>query len=181
MTSIKHEAYYEEIQKIFLQQIGAGTSAECHGMLCAMLCLNPGITFDLWMERLKDISGGFTDTGNMSLLNQLFDNTRQQILNLDFSFELLLPDDGIPLFERATALAEWCQSFLAGMGFGSKTDRWTDSTHEILEDIVKISCLDPVAAGEADEVAFTELSEYVRVSVQIIFEDLQSRIVDKFK
>lgn len=179
MTSLKHEPIYDQIQEIFLQRIGAGTAAECHGLLCGMLCLNPGITFDLWMERLTEISGGFTDIQNVSLLIELFDNTRQQILNLDFSFELLLPEDEVPLFERATALAEWCQSFLAGIGFGSEPFKWTDTTHEVLEDIVKISCLDPVAAGESDEIAFTELSEYVRVSVQMIFEELQSHMVSK--
>lgn len=99
----------------------------------------------------------------------------------DLVFEALLPDDDAPLEEQAQALALWCHGFLGGMGAtapGIGRDRGGEDTAigEILGDFAEISragLSDEEAAGrDQPDFALAEIHEYVRVSVQIVFEEL---------
>lgn len=99
-------------------------------------------------------------------------------------FYPLLPDDDAILGERVAALALWCHGFLSGLGlagFSLDSDQTGESTagplEEILCDFSEISRA-AVGADEFDDedqadFALAELIEYVRVSVQIVFEELE--------
>ena len=93
-------------------------------------------------------------------------------------FELLLPEDEQPIDARTARSAQWCQGFLYGLGTsavqdaeraarGSRRDRarphgdqprrrWTTAR-----------------ATETNESAYAELVEFVRVGVQLVFEELE--------
>src|SRR5271170_819112 len=79
---------------------------------------------------------------------------------------------------RATAaLAQWCQGFLYGLGAGRITDasELPGEVGEIVRDFIAITRADADAAEEADEAdenAYAELVEFVRVGVQLLFEEL---------
>ena len=45
----------------------------------------------------------------------------------------------------------------------------------MLEELTEVSRLDPQAEGEEDERAFFEVSEFVRVAVMLLYEDLRER------
>ena len=49
------------------------------------------------------------------------------------------------------------------------------SSGEVLEELTEVSQLDPEAEGEEDERAFFDVSEFVRVSVMLLYEDLRER------
>lgn len=96
----------------------------------------------------------------------------QQLLQPDFGFQILLPDDERALAERVDALAGWCSAFL--QGFTLSTDgeerEMADDCRELLEDLAAIG---NASLGEPDEGAendLMEVVEYVRVGVMTLFE-----------
>jgi yecA family protein len=172
---MKHELSYRDIQDIVLDLSDSGSAAEAHGLLAGLLCMDAGIDVESWLEQILGPDEPSPSGRDRALLVRLFEETRRQLNDFDFSFELFLPDDDQPLSERADALGEWCQGFLLGLGYGSKGADWPGECAEILRDFVEISRLDPEVSGEADEAAYAELAEYVRVGVQVIRSELQSR------
>jgi hypothetical protein len=97
----------------------------------------------------------------------------------------LLPEDDASLEDRVGALALWCQGFLFGLGLAGfslddekEGDPGAVQLGEIVNDLSEISRAD-ISADEFDDedeadFALAELIEYVRVSVQIMFEELES-------
>lgn len=65
-------------------------------------------------------------------------------------------------------MGEWCQGFLYGVGFQAASGDWPGESGEVLRDLAEIARLDSAADGEADEAAFTEINEFVRIAVQMI-------------
>jgi len=148
--------------------------AEAHGTLSGMLCADMRAEIDQWLREVFDEeAGGIYGEDRMTLVT-LFDETRSRLGGTDFEFELALPDDDTPLSQRAAALSEWCRGFLFGLGFRSGQGHWPNSCQEILRDVAEISRVDTDEEGEENEVAFTELTEYLRVGIQLIQSELQS-------
>jgi hypothetical protein len=91
-------------------------------------------------------------------------------------FELLLPPDERFIEVRTAALAQWCQGFLYGLGAGSVPDasELPGDTGELVRDFGEISRagVDATQDEESNEAAYTELVEFVRVGVQLLFEEL---------
>lgn len=173
---MKHPISYRDIQDIVLDYTDSGGAAEAHGLLSGMLCMDIGIDAGAWLKNLISAEESPPQGRDKALLTQLFESTRRQLDDFDFSFEPLLPDDDSPLEEKATALGEWCQGFLAGLGYAAKSkgSDWPGECTEILKDFMEIARLDSNASDEADEEAYAELAEYVRVGVQVIHSELQS-------
>ena len=164
---------YQALEDAVLGNAATGSAAEAHGMLVGMLCMNRGVDFEQWLsEAFADGRDGLGDA-DLATLRELYDETRRLLDAVDFSFRLLLPDDDAPLSERASALSGWCQGFLFGIGSAGAGRDWSADCAEVLRDLTDISQLDANAAGEEDEAAFAEVSEFVRVGVQIVRGELQ--------
>ncbi|TNF37573.1 MAG: YecA family protein, partial [Gammaproteobacteria bacterium] len=87
------------------------------------------------------------------------------------------PTDEADLIERTEALAEWCQGFTYGLvagGLKQQAELPVDSA-EIIRDLTEIARagLDEELQDEADEDAYMQLHEYVRMGVLLINEELQ--------
>ena len=92
-------------------------------------------------------------------------------------FELLLPEEDESLYARVTALQQWCSGFILGMGMAGVKDNNSlpQDSRELLADITEIG-----VEGEFDledeeqsEEAYAEISEYVRMGILLINEELQ--------
>ena len=94
-------------------------------------------------------------------------------------FELLLPDDAETIEVRTAALAQWCQGFLYGLGAGAIPDasELPGEVGEVVRDFIEISRagVDAAQDAESNESAYAELVEFVRVGVQLLFEELAQR------
>lgn len=158
---------YETIQDIVLRSDLGESAAEIHGILTGLLCLNGNIALDRWLEEGLSTAPHNLDSGALNWLGTLYDHTCRQLKELDFSFQLLLPEDDQSLQERAAALGQWCSGFMFGIGYLAREgDEWPGDTAEILSDflqICRITCTSP-----DDEADFMELSEYVRICAQVI-------------
>jgi len=152
--------------------------SECHGITCGLLCRLPDASLDaliglLDMLELVKAPG----TGLRMALEDLLIATRDQLSDEDMGFSLWLPNDQEMLEERTMALSQWCSGFLAGLGSsGDDTlEVLSDEANDALKDLQQISTADVVdtAESEEDEIAFTEIVEYIRVVILLIREDLR--------
>ena len=152
--------------------------AECHGVVCGLLCRTPGATLDVFvslldmLELVKEPGSGL-----MMSLEELLNASRDQLADEDMGLALWLPDDEETLEDRTMALAQWCCGFLAGLGSsGDDTlSAMSDDARDALKDLQQISAADvtDTSESEEDESAYAEIVEYIRVVVLMIREDLR--------
>ena len=87
-----------------------------------------------------------------------------------------MPDDDEPIERRTEALTLWCNGFVYGLGTGGAPDpeRLPGDAGEIVRDLAQImrAGVDEREGIEANESALAELVEFVRVGVQVVFEEL---------
>jgi yecA family protein len=169
-----------------LRRLGIGTdAAENHGVLCGLLCARGPDVEQAWIDLLRDEqeqaapAGAEQEAGAgaWAELSRLYRETIGQLRDEGFVFFLLLPDDSQPLQLRAEAMTEWCQGFLYGLAAGGLEDYSVlpEEVREIAEDIVEISrATTDGEEGESDEAAYSELIEYLRVGVILVFETLEA-------
>jgi uncharacterized protein YgfB (UPF0149 family) len=108
-------------------------------------------------------------------LQRLAAETEADMTDDAFRFMPLLPDDAAPLQERVAALREWCEGFLYGLGVGSGLPgELPPNVIEALEDIGELTRVDISDAEEteADEQAFAELVEFLRMATLLIRGEL---------
>ena len=149
--------------------------SEIHGSMAAVLCANDSVSFTHWERQFYYAIGAAKKDGNLDgVLSALYDKTRVDLISEDFSFQPVMPDDGASLVDRTSALAQWCEGFLYGLGYILTEDVWSGDCGEILQDLVEISKVDSNVEGEADEASLFELIEYVRIAVQLLRAELQS-------
>ena len=168
---------YDDIQSA-ISLAGLELSAsEVHGVICGAICnqmktgtapeMNRLITagVDVQAESLEQLQGS---------LELLLRGSVEELHNDEGDFSLLLPDDdsGLPL--RLQSLADWCRGFLLGLLDGERIaiDEFSADAAEIARDMLSVSELEESREGGDSEWDLTEIEEYVRVGVQLIFEEL---------
>ena len=190
MTNHRKAADFSEID-VVLERLGVIFAAsETHGVLCGLLCVKGFVTYDDWISLLneeqksqmdwvddnQDGENAVTGAEEWGLLQDLYDETFRQLNDDDYGFSLLLPDDEQQLRIRTEALVQWCDGFLFGLGAGEIKDfaQLPDDVNEISHDLAEISrAYHEDESTEADELAYAELIEYVRVGVLVIYEALR--------
>jgi yecA family protein len=163
-----------------LQAAGAESgAAEAHGLLCGMTCAGGRVAGSLWLTHLlgedNTLSAAAQDC-DAALANLKQDILRQ--FNDDaLGFGLLLPHDDEPLALRTRALGHWCEGFLYGIALGGIREDapLPNDTAEILKDFYEISHagFPSGGTGDADEAAYQEIVEYVRMCVLLVHEELR--------
>jgi uncharacterized protein YgfB (UPF0149 family) len=165
---------YSHIQQLLVAQHSLAEAAEAHGTLAGCLCGASAYRYEDWV--LEILPEGHAAPEALATLRELYAVTAAALLQPDMEFELLLPADAEPIALRTTALAQWCQGFLYGLGAGAITDASTlpGEVGEIVRDFVEITraSVDTRQDAEANESAYAELVEFVRVGVQLLFEEL---------
>ena len=150
-------------------------AAEAHGSLCGALCATSPFRIEDWVnEILPDRSS--LSTEDVATIERVFSATAAAFGDLGMAFAPLLPDDEQPLTGRANALGLWCTGFLYGLGAGRIADFDGLSGHvgEIVRDFTEIARAsgDDADGDEANEQAYAELVEFIRVAAQVVFEEL---------
>jgi hypothetical protein len=170
---------YQAVEDVVLANEAEIGAAEAHGVLAGLLCANPAADCGQWLSQVFGEARDGLGEREEAALRELYDETRKLLEAVDFSFKLFLPDDDAPLAERAEALGGWCRGFLYGIGYGGAGREWPEDCAEILRDFADITRLDADASGEEDEAAYTEISEFVRVGVQLVRGDLRQQASPK--
>ncbi|WP_461517289.1 UPF0149 family protein [Porticoccus sp.] len=168
---------FNEIADSFVSANLPGSPSELHGMLCGRISGGQHCEIDklavLVAELLEEKPERIEDLGEM--LPALYAYTKQQICSDGFEFQPILPDDDIELNQRLEALGDWCQGFLFGLG-NSGLSGETDLTGDIADALRDLAAISQIGMledeDEEDEVSYTELVEYVRVAVLLIYAEL---------
>ena len=155
--------------------------AEAHGAFCGRACLVGVAALHGWVHDLA----GEVNTENVlaqehvSRLQSFAADTLLKLEAGQMQFQLLLPDEDDTLHSRTAGLADWCHGFMHGLASAGAADEGpcadaldSSVSKEILDDFSEITRAASESGGEADEQAFEELVEYVRVSAQLVYEEM---------
>lgn len=164
---------YEELAA-GLGRSGAGIgAAACHGTVTGLACSASGPGRAGWGGVLGE---GDVPEHELRWLDRLHGEVAGMLAATDMRFEPLLPDDEAPLRDRADALAQWCEGFLSGLAEGVGAGRLPDGdVAEVVEDFTELTR----AAHEGEDTeegegAWVEVTEFVRVGVQLVYEELRA-------
>jgi uncharacterized protein len=165
---------YADIEQLLSGQHSLTDAAEAHGTLAGCLCALADYSFQDWLREI--LSDGRAEAAAADTLYGLYSATAAALEQTDMEFEPLLPSDAHSLELRTAALARWCQGFLYGLGSGSIPDvsGLPGDVGEIVRDLTEITRagVDDGDGEESNEGAYAELVEFVRVGVQLLFEEL---------
>jgi uncharacterized protein YgfB (UPF0149 family) len=166
---------YSDLSELLGQAGADAGAAACHGFLCGQVCALEVPDEGDWTTWLDVRSGDDKVLERFhSELRVMAADIVSKFRAMDYSFQLLLPEGARPLDERVHALGDWCEGFLSGVGLGPAPADLESHCREVLEDlgmICRIGVSGPT--GDADEEAFMHVTEYVRMGVMAIFEDLR--------
>lgn len=166
---------YEEVDDA-LRAAGMDVSAaEMHGMVsaAASFAQPPSLTEMLFAERG---SPGTPEADQvLALAENLQEDVRTRLEDTEFEFEPLLGE--APIAERVERLAAWSRGYLLGLAAGGLSDptQLPGDAGEFLVDAVRIgeAEMDEDEDAERQERDIAEIIEYVRVGVQLVYEELR--------
>jgi uncharacterized protein len=171
-----HHPDFPHIQQLLTQEHALAEASEAHGTLAGCLCGAAGYKFEDWLREI--LPEGHAEPEASETLRDVYTATLDALEQPDMGFEPLLPSDAQPIEARTTALAEWCQGFLYGLGAGNIPDasRLPGEVGEVVRDFAEITRagVDGAETEESNESAYAELVEFVRVGVQLLFEELST-------
>ncbi len=153
-------------------------ASEFHGVLTGLVCA--GYTFEehSYLGMLNDLfnNGEVFPSAVKVIIKQMYSELWSDIIDDDYAFQLMLPDDDESIVERGHALGSWVQGFNLGFGLQQKNSPVTSSeVKEVLTDFSEIANLsDEMEEDEDTEQAYFEISEYVRISALLCFTELGS-------
>ena len=165
-----------------LKGCGASWDAgQAHGSLCSRLAILGADAGIDWLDQV--LEGSDPDNALRrdceSMLDALYAYTHRQLADRQSEFEPLLPDGSDSTVIRADAIARWCEGFLHGLVSGSPDENLkerlsSDPLSDILKDMLQITraSVDEDLDDETNESAYVELVEYLRVAVQLTYEEL---------
>ncbi len=165
-----------------LKRCGATWDAgQAHGLLCSRLAILGADAGIGWLDQV--LEGSDPDNALRRecevLLDALYAYTHRQLADRQSEFQPLLPDQSDSTMIKAEAIARWCEGFLHGLVSGSPDDNLkerlaSEPLSDIIKDMLQITraTIDEETDDETNEFAYAELVEYLRVAVQLTYEEL---------
>lgn len=165
-----------------LRRCGASwDAAQTHGLLSGRLAIAGADSGFDWLTQVlegTDLNDALRGECEV-ILGTLFESTYRQLAERQSEFEPLLPDDDDSAAARAAGLSHWCEGFLHGLvsaehGDALKKRLSAEPLSDIIKDMLEITraTVDENGDAETDEQAYAELVEYLRVAVQLTYEEL---------
>ncbi len=165
-----------------LKRCGATWDAgQAHGLLCSRLAILGADAGIGWLDQV--LEGSDPDNALRRecevLLDALCAYTHRQLAERQSEFQPLLPDQSDSTMIKAEAIARWCEGFLHGLVSGSPDDNLkerlaSEPLSDIIKDMLQITraTIDEETDDKTNEFAYAELVEYLRVAVQLTYEEL---------
>lgn len=155
------------------------SASEAQAIACGMLAVNIAADKVTWVQLVygEINADDQAQVTAIKLTGELHDQCKRQLQDSNLAFELLMPNEEESLLLRVSALQEWCNGFLLGIGLSGISDHkiLPEDSRELLADFVEIGTAGnfDLEDEEASEEALEEISEYVRIGVILINEELQ--------
>ena len=161
-----------EYQRAFEAAGVSASPSEIHGQLTGFLCLTGDATglqgeYPAWLDVVPDstLAAQLNDLAALTL-DELDEYS-------DFGFRVLMPDDDEPIDQRFRALSAFCSGFVGGVGVAlpAGTELSPDMS-EVLADFGRVAAMaEDVPDSEENEADLVEITEYVRVSVLLVYAE----------
>ncbi|MFW0753274.1 YecA family protein [Pseudomonas sp. H11T01] len=146
--------------------------AELHGLLLGRSCAGAGFEADSWLVDAAELLGSPAEDNVRNALIGLQEMVKGELTSDDMTVVLLLPSDDAPLTERAEALGQWCQGFLAGFGLTYRDNALSAEATEVLQDLAAIAQVqDALEESDDGENDYMEVMEYLRVAPLLLFTE----------
>ncbi len=168
---------HDELEQLLARLQAGVEAAEVHGALAGFLCAGGRGRADNWGESLAldAVLDAQTEGGaDADDLRALFEATADALADEDDAFAPMLPDDDTALASRANALVAWCRGFLGGVGLANPRARGalSEEAEEAIADLGRIAASElSVEEGDADEDAYAEVLEFVRVAALLLRDE----------
>lgn len=173
-----NETNFEVLDDLLRSASAESDAAESHGALTGLACTGAGGGPDPWLaQALGDLDPAdpCVERCRIALLGT-YRSCCAELGSADMRFAPLLPDDEESISVRAAALGRWCQGYLFGLSLGGIADytELPDNVAEIIRDLAEITRagVDEGSDLEQSESAYAEIVEFIRVSVQLLHEEL---------
>ena len=154
-------------------------AAYFHGMLSGLVCAGvQDDEIDDWLPAL--FANRFMSEEDYRQYSDhvlgSFQSVRAELDQDGFGFQILLPDEQIPMQYRVEMMGSWCQGFrMALIDYAEiAIESLPDDCAEFVDDVanlVAIEADDDEPQDSADE-SFMMLEEHLRVGVQLVFEHM---------
>lgn len=170
---------FPEIQEILIKINSINDVADSHGIACGMLVANTAADKLIWIKQLMgEIEDENPPPANIvKSMSYWFDEIKNQLQDSNLRFELCLPDDNQSLEKRVDALQEWCRGFILGIAMSGVKDfgKLPEDTQELMTDFSRIGAEEEFDLDNIDEaeISYADISQYVRIGVLLINEELQ--------
>lgn len=163
-----------------LQRAGSTWSAaQAHGLLCGAIAVRGSDGAAQWLGQVLDGSdpANALHQEGAGQLNDLASETYRSLAERQSEFEPLLPEQTAAIAELTAGLAQWCEGFLHGLVSHASEQALKDRLaaepiSDIIKDMVEITRAEADDSDDADQEAITELIEYLRVTTQLVYEEL---------
>ena len=147
--------------------------AELHGLLLGRSCGGAGFEHDSWLVDAAELLESEPQDNVRNALIGLQEMVKGELTGDDITVVLLLPTDDAPLAERAAALGQWCQGFLAGFGLTYRANALSGEATEVLQDLAAIAQVqDALEESDDGESDYMEVMEYLRVAPLLLFTEV---------
>jgi yecA family protein len=172
---------HDEVDSALRRCGSSWDAAQTHGLLSGRLAIaGPDGGFE-WLSQVlegTDPNDGLRGACE-KMLSDMFAHTYRQLAERQSEFEPLLPDDDYDAAVRTLALAHWCEGFLHGLVANEhaapvREKLSAEPLADIIRDLLQITraSVDEDGDDEANELAYAELVEYLRVAAQLAYEEL---------
>lgn len=165
-----------------LDELDAAISAaEYHGHLIGRFVGGHAVEGAVVMSIVSDLTGAARDAVEeqadqwRTLIASYFKDFQSEY----YGFQPMLPSDEKPLCERLDGIGLWCTGFLNGIGcaLNEEQAKGVLESNETIADLIEVSNLDSSAEdSEENEALFTEIVEFVRLSVLNLHENLSEQL-----
>lgn len=172
---------FEDLERSLKQLESPLLAAETHGLLSGLLTADFSTPFETLIDEVLELEAP-PDPNDVLMrealrpLRALYDETKAALADPELGFEPLLPDEAQASFaRRLRALGHWVQGFLYGLGRGGvRPESLKGESGELLRDFGEIARIDEDSAEDDEaEADLFELTEFVRVGVLLLNEELQ--------
>jgi len=177
---------FDEITEILEHNAWSVGAAEFHGLLSGLICAGvDDDDIDNWLPVL--LEGSYLTNKEYLPIEQevrsAFLEVRNLLDNDGFEYTIALPDESHSIENRASSLHTWCRGFLTTLlEYGDvEIDRLSTDCCEFVADVQTICDAEIEIDGSSDEAEsdLFALAEYLRVGVQLIYEDLNPLSADQ--
>ncbi|MCG7991877.1 MAG: UPF0149 family protein [Candidatus Thiodiazotropha lotti] len=168
---------YQRLEKLLGTMSADMGASELHGVISGLICAGSAEAPVDWIAAFIEAwpEGDLLAQETREMIGQLYYAARHQITQEELTFMPLLPEDDEAISTRAKALSEWCEGYLYGLGLAGVTEQMlSGDSKEAIQDLAHFTRLDcdQLESGEATEVAYVELQEFLKVVTLLMWEEL---------